>query len=216
VGCDIDPGMVQWVDENLDYMTAVLTGPKPPLPFSDNEFDAIVSISVFTHLNEKNQDKFLWELSKITEEGGYLFITNHGSRALERAKNEEMIFKMLNIDKLSFERACHEFEKNQHAFIPQHKKYNLRPSLQDREKAKPPKGIGKRFREIAKRSQYRLWGAEEDFEYGITFIPGSYIVKHWAKWFDVIEIIQGAIHDFQDIIVLSPKKRKRKLLFLKG
>ena len=45
----------------------------------------------------------------------------------------------------------------------------------------------------------------EPFEYGITFIPESYIKNHWSQYFNIIEICDG-IHDFQDIVVLTPFK----------
>jgi len=95
VGCDIDKRHVNWVAGNLDYMTACLTSVNPPLPFGDDEFDAIISISIFTHLTEKSQDDFLAELSRITSSDGYLFLTVHGSRAMERAKSEKMIWDMI-------------------------------------------------------------------------------------------------------------------------
>lgn len=46
----------------------------------------------------------------------------------------------------------------------------------------------------------------EPFEYGITFIPEQYIMAHWSRWFDIKDYRHGAIHKFQDIVVLTPKK----------
>jgi len=75
VTCDIDKRHVNWVAGNLGYMTACLTSVNPPLPFGDDEFDAIFSISIFSHLTEKSQDDFLAELSregkKRTNDPGY-------------------------------------------------------------------------------------------------------------------------------------------------
>jgi hypothetical protein len=47
---------------------------------------------------------------------------------------------------------------------------------------------------------------KEPFEYGITFIPESYIRKHWGQWFEVLDYRVGALHDFQDIVVVEPRK----------
>jgi hypothetical protein len=47
----------------------------------------------------------------------------------------------------------------------------------------------------------------EPYQYGITFIPELYIRNHWSQWFNVVDYRQGAIHNFQDIIVLTPKKQ---------
>jgi hypothetical protein len=45
--------------------------------------------------------------------------------------------------------------------------------------------------------------ASDDYQYGISFIPESYIYSHWAKWFDVVGIHKGAIHNWQDIVFLK-------------
>lgn len=51
------------------------------------------------------------------------------------------------------------------------------------------------------------WKAtREPYEYGIAFIPEAYVRKHWGQWFDVVDYRHGAIHSFQDIIVLTPRK----------
>ncbi len=187
VGCDIDKRHVDWVAENLTYMTVFLTGVDPPLPFGDDEFDAVVSISVFTHLTEKSQDDFLAELSRITGGDGYLFLTIHGSRALERAKSEKTIRDMIWVDEEPFEKACIDFEHNRHAFILQQGHLTT-------------VGIDKSVEMTVKTV------IEEPYQYGITFIPEEYILTHWSKWFHVVEIRRGAIHDFQDIVVLRPGK----------
>ncbi|MBS7536745.1 methyltransferase domain-containing protein [Ancylobacter sonchi] len=43
----------------------------------------------------------------------------------------------------------------------------------------------------------------ESYPYGITFISEDYIRSIWAQWFDIVKIERGAIHDFQDIVVLK-------------
>jgi hypothetical protein len=42
---------------------------------------------------------------------------------------------------------------------------------------------------------------ESDYEYGITFIPSSYVRAVWGEYFDVMGVVSGAIHDWQDIVV---------------
>ncbi len=189
-GCDVDERHVNWVARNLDYMTVYLTSVNPPLPFGDDAFDAVVSISIFSHLTEESQDDFLAELSRITSGDGYLFLTVHGARALERAKTEKMIWDMLWVDKQLFGKACTEFERNRHAFILQQGHLTTIGSA----------NVGK----FHKRSVKAV--IEEPYQYGITFIPEQYILAHWTRWFHVLEIRHGAIHDFQDIIVLRPRK----------
>jgi SAM-dependent methyltransferase len=188
VGCDIDTRHVNWVAENLEYMSVYLTGVNPPLPFGNNEFDAIIGISVFTHLTEKTQDDFLAELSRIASSDGYLFLTVHGSRALARAKSEKTIRDMIWVDEQLFNRACMDFEQNRHAFILQ--QGHLTTVGADTVPEEPVKTVIK-----------------EPYQYGIAFIPERYVLHHWAKWFTIVEIRKGAIHDFQDMVVLRPKKK---------
>jgi SAM-dependent methyltransferase len=166
-GCDIDGRLVDWINEHLSYMHAVQTQPNALLPFDDSSFDAVISISVFTHLNEDSQKLYLSELSRITQSGAYLFLTIHGSRALERALTEERIFKMLEIPQEELDSAATGMRAGVHNFIIQ-------------------------------RSGHLTSG---DYEYGITFIPETYVRDVWGRNFEIIDIVKGAIHDFQDIVV---------------
>jgi len=166
-GCDVDARHVEWVNESLSYMSAVNTKPNAPLPFPDASFDAVISISVFTHLNESSQRLYLEELSRVSASGSYLLLTNHGERAMERALSEERIFTMLAIPAEGLQEAAQGMREGRHNFIIQ------------------PTG--------------HL--TTDDYQYGITFIPASYIRRVWAEYFDVVEIVSGAIHDFQDIVV---------------
>lgn len=189
--CDIDGRHISWVSQHLPYVEAKQTSVHPPLPYLDHDFDAIVSISVFTHLNERSQDAFLAELHRISRSTGYLFLTVHGARALERAVNEPSIREMIAVDEGLFQQARQAFQEGRHAFILQQGHLtSARQSLWQRLRA-------------------RVVGTcviSEPFEYGITFIPESYIRQHWGRWFEVVDYRSGAIHSFQDIVVLRPRK----------
>ena len=50
---DVDRRHVDWINQNLGFMTAVLTQPRAALPLSA-EFDCVISISVFTHITEED------------------------------------------------------------------------------------------------------------------------------------------------------------------
>lgn len=183
-GCDIDRRHIEWVKHALLNVNAEVTSVSPPLPYAGDTFDAIISISIFTHLNEESQDKFLEELWRISAPQGYLFLTVHGKRALDRALNEKQIRAMISVEEGPFQSAVRQFTAGKHGFILQHG--HLTTS--------------------------NTWGSSsnrlvtEPFEYGITFVPEEYVRSHWGKWFDVFDYRHGAIHDFQDIVVLRPKK----------
>lgn len=193
-GCDIDARHVDWINNNLGFMEAKLSKVAPPIPYEDNEFEAIISISIFTHLTEKSQDQFLSELYRVCMPEGRLFLTVHGKRALERALSEPTILAMLAMDTHRFERAQQEFAENRHAFVLQfghlttkHENASEQELIRDTQS-----GLKKMV--------------EEPFEYGITFVPEDYLMSHWGKWFDIVDYHHGGIHDFQDIVVLKPKK----------
>jgi glycosyltransferase involved in cell wall biosynthesis/SAM-dependent methyltransferase len=42
----------------------------------------------------------------------------------------------------------------------------------------------------------------DDYEYGITFMARKWIDAVWSKWYEVLAVMPGAIHDFQDVVVL--------------
>jgi SAM-dependent methyltransferase len=196
-GCDIDRRHVEWVNANLTFMEAKLSSVAPPIPYEDDEMDAVISISIFTHLTEKSQDEFLAELFRVTRPGGILFLTVHGAQALDRACREQRIRDMLNMDELRFKKAREAFARNEHGFVLQFGHLTTRPD----DTPNLPGRIAQRLLSPAgaKRS-------DTSFEYGIAFHPESYLRDHWSKWFDVLDYRHGAIHQFQDVVVLAPRK----------
>jgi len=192
-GCDIDARHVDWINNNLDFMEAKLSKVTPPIPYEENEFEAIISISIFTHLTEKSQDHFLSELHRVCASDGRLFLTVHGKRALERALSEPTILAMLSMDPQRFKRAQQEFAENRHAFVLQFG--HLTTVYENESEGEHDK--------IIESGETKM--VQEPFEYGITFIPEAYLRTHWGKWFDIVDYRHGGIHDFQDIVVLRPK-----------
>lgn len=193
-GCDIDVRHVQWISENLPFMEAKVSNVTPPLPYSDNEFEAVISISIFTHLTEKSQDQFLAELHRVCRPDGRLFLTVHGQRAVDRAVKEPSIRAMLNVDGSRFQIALKKFGENHHAFIVQ--PGHLTTVLENL-------SLFERAKDFVRGAKKVVTG---DFEYGITFVSESYVRSHWGRWFNIIDYRYGGIHDFQDIVVLEPKK----------
>ena len=186
-GCDIDRRHIDWCSSTLDFMQTKLSSVQPPIPFADNEFEAVISISIFTHLNEANQDQFLQELARVSQPGGRLFLTAHGQRALDRALTEPPIRAMLDMRDDLFQAAQAQFKTGHHAFILQHGHLT---TVGQPVSTMPPSNKA----------------ISDPFEYGITFIPETYLRNHWSRWFEVLDYRVGAPHDFQDVVVLAPRK----------
>ncbi|MGH6868913.1 MAG: methyltransferase domain-containing protein, partial [Methylocella sp.] len=167
-GADIDADNVAWIAGNLPWVQAVKTEPGRMLPFADADFDAVAGISVFTHLNERDQFFYLDELRRVTRAGALLFLTVAGERALERAETDSNIATMLAVPEGGLGAARAAFDAGPgFCFLLQHGHLTS--------------------------SQY---------EYGVTFISEAYVARNWSRYFEVQDIAHGAVHDFQDIVVL--------------
>jgi ubiquinone/menaquinone biosynthesis C-methylase UbiE len=78
-GTDIDAAAIEWCRRHLDFATFEVNQPSPPLSYQPNSFDFVYAISVFTHLNEDHQFRWLAELQRVTRPMGYVLLTVHGS-----------------------------------------------------------------------------------------------------------------------------------------
>jgi SAM-dependent methyltransferase len=81
-GCDIDRDNVDWCTANLPG-TFVVSQLAPPLPFERGRFDLVCGVSVFTHLREPMQLRWLEELARVTQPGAILLLTTHGETAID-------------------------------------------------------------------------------------------------------------------------------------
>jgi SAM-dependent methyltransferase len=79
IGSDIDAEAIAWCKDNLsDFGSFVHNGALPPLPLAESSIDFLYSVSVFTHLPEKMQFRWLEELHRVTRPGGLLLLTTRG------------------------------------------------------------------------------------------------------------------------------------------
>ncbi|MGZ5104381.1 MAG: class I SAM-dependent methyltransferase [Usitatibacter sp.] len=89
-GSDIDDEAIAWASRNLAHVGSFGTnGATPPTSFADSQFDLIYTVSLFTHLDERNQDLWLAELARILKPGGTLLATVHGAPTLAGCTEEE-------------------------------------------------------------------------------------------------------------------------------
>jgi len=81
-GVDIDHDNIGWCQESLPQ-ARFLVGPlQPKLPLDDGAFDLAIGISVFTHLDEPTQFRWLDELRRVVRPGGIVLMSIHGMAQL--------------------------------------------------------------------------------------------------------------------------------------
>ena len=92
-GCDIDPETVAWCERRLtsrqDGRSVFVTNPHdPPTSTPDGVFGLVYAISVFTHLPEEMELRWITELARITRPGGVLLLTTHGVELWDGSEGE--------------------------------------------------------------------------------------------------------------------------------
>jgi len=78
-GTDVDVEAIAWCKRNLAFGEFRVNDPVPPLDFPSDMFDLILAVSVFTHLDEDNQARWLEELKRVAKPGAVLLCTVHGA-----------------------------------------------------------------------------------------------------------------------------------------
>ena len=82
-GADVDAASIQWCKQNVPGAEFSRNRPLPPLDYSDEMFDLVYAVSVFTHLSEEFQLRWLEELRRILKPRGVLLATVYSKRVWE-------------------------------------------------------------------------------------------------------------------------------------
>jgi SAM-dependent methyltransferase len=88
-GSDLSGGAIDWCRDNLPFARFETNGLSPPLTFDDESFELAYALSVLTHLPEAIQHDWMDELARIVRPGGFVLLTTHGERYLERLDDDE-------------------------------------------------------------------------------------------------------------------------------
>ncbi len=83
-GTDIDAAAIEWCKQHLRFATFSAGKDSPPTNYSSDSFDFIYAISVFTHLDENYQFRWLEELRRIAKPGAVLLLTVDSSLVGEK------------------------------------------------------------------------------------------------------------------------------------
>jgi SAM-dependent methyltransferase len=88
-GCDYDDRLAVWCQRNLPFATVKTNPSVPPLPFGDATFDLVYALSLFTHLAEDAQERWMRDVLRVLRPGGLLLFTAHGERYLRHLDDEQ-------------------------------------------------------------------------------------------------------------------------------
>jgi len=69
-GTDIDASAIEFLRKSYPGMDFRTNEYAPPLPYADGQFDAVYSISVWTHMNEESGRAWLTEIARILKASG--------------------------------------------------------------------------------------------------------------------------------------------------
>jgi len=89
-GCDYNEALVSWCRANLPFAAFDPNQLEPPLPYSESAFDLVYAYSVFTHLSENLQFRWLGELRRILKPGGRLLFTVQAAAAASVLDSDEL------------------------------------------------------------------------------------------------------------------------------
>ena len=90
-GTDVDAEAISWCRNNLDFARFGVNEPLPPLEYPSETFDFIYAISVFTHLDEDYQFRWLDELKRVTRPEGIVLLTVHGRHVWKDLPREDVV-----------------------------------------------------------------------------------------------------------------------------
>lgn len=96
-GSDVNENLVRWCQQNLSAVETALNDVNPPLPFAENKFDFIYSLSIFSHLSELSMQRWLDELARVTADNGIVLLTTHGFpaiRTISQSQQHRDMFRM--------------------------------------------------------------------------------------------------------------------------
>lgn len=89
-GTDYNGKTIDWCSKNLPGIQFNLNSLNAELPYTDDFFDVIYGISIFTHLSEKLHYDWFSELYRILKPGGILFLTTQGTNFTGKLTSGEL------------------------------------------------------------------------------------------------------------------------------
>jgi SAM-dependent methyltransferase len=89
-GTDVDEPAIEWCRDHLTLAQFNKNDLLPPLRYPSEMFDLVYAVSVFTHLNEELQLRWLAEIRRILKPSGVALFTVHGRCVWEKLSQPEV------------------------------------------------------------------------------------------------------------------------------
>jgi ubiquinone/menaquinone biosynthesis C-methylase UbiE len=89
-GTDYNEYSIKWCSENIKGVVFSQNNLSPPMTFNNSSFDIILSISIFTHLSEKNHIEWFNELLRIARQNAVILLSTQGKAFLYKLSKEEI------------------------------------------------------------------------------------------------------------------------------
>ncbi|HET7443386.1 MAG TPA: class I SAM-dependent methyltransferase [Solirubrobacterales bacterium] len=74
-GCDYNPELTGWCERNLPFLRVARNRLEPPTPYVTGSFDLVYALSVFSHLDDPLQRRWLEEYRRLLRPGGLLVLS---------------------------------------------------------------------------------------------------------------------------------------------
>jgi SAM-dependent methyltransferase len=88
-GTDYNPKYIDWCKTNIPGIEFHLNKIEPPFRYENDFFDAVIGLSIFTHLSIKGHTEWITELYRVLKKGGILIITTQGAAYRDKLLKEE-------------------------------------------------------------------------------------------------------------------------------
>lgn len=98
--CDVDHSSINILPKDRFNLVPIVNLARPPLPYLNNYFDLIFSVSVWTHLNETLQYEWLDELNRILSPDGVALVTiaSYHTLAIHRKRKLQHALKTSDVE----------------------------------------------------------------------------------------------------------------------
>ena len=169
---DVDPTAIAYLRRAWPQVDSRVNASEPPLPFEAGRFDVLYAFSVWTHLPPEAQARWLAEAGRVLRPGGLALITTLGFYGLELLSHSAA--------PLEAEWWGVSADDLRRQGVIYHEYAVLGQALPEKELFSGIQG-----------------------SYGVSVHDPAYVRRAWAdQGFEVLEIIERAMHGHQDLIVL--------------